>query len=277
VFRRAERRKGGHKLCSDAKAWAKEARRRVQYYKDYGQGSTGDKIRILGEDEGGKTDDLGPILTKVDEVLATIDGAYDTTFEARLLAPLPTAEDDDEEEVLSKNNSSVIFQFTFKTPYSSDAAKVLSGGDAEVAIWEKLWLKHKADPSVLSYDVLLSPHHCSWHCLSEDSWSGLGEKVKVNPDARSALAQARDGAKIIASSKTITDDDNDPPCIRAKREYVAILKEGKGEFICLADIGDGPLEYEVNDYGGGVKKLAAAAGVVGGGLSSIGATALPHG
>ncbi|HHK5112115.1 TPA: metallohydrolase, partial [Pseudomonas aeruginosa] len=35
--------------------------------------------------------------------------------------------------------------------------------------------------------------------------------------------------------KPIADDDSDPPCIRAKREYVAIVGEAKGEFYCTGE------------------------------------------
>ena len=54
----------------------------------------------------------------------------------------------------------------------------LAAGDAEVLIWEKLWEKHKKKPEVLAYDMLLSPHHCSWHSLSYDSRSEKGDKAK---------------------------------------------------------------------------------------------------
>ena len=42
-------------------------------------------------------------------------------------------------------------------------------------------------------------------------------------------------AVIVASCKPIADDDSDPPCIRAKREYVAIVDEAKGEFYCTGE------------------------------------------
>ncbi|PWG73585.1 metallohydrolase, partial [Enterococcus hirae] len=74
-------------------------------------------------------------------------------------------------------------------------------------------------PDVLSYDVLLTPHHCSWHSLSYDSWSEYGEEAEVCRGARNALSQTKTGATLVASSKPVADDDSDPPCIRAKREY----------------------------------------------------------
>jgi hypothetical protein len=105
VFRRAD--KKNHKLCDDAKAWASEARRRVQLFKDFGFASDGDRVKILGEDIDGKTDGLRAILVKLEEAFDTICGVSDGSFVARLFAPRP-AVDEAEEEELTKNNSSVI-------------------------------------------------------------------------------------------------------------------------------------------------------------------------
>src|SRR5690606_16610755 len=166
----------------------------------------------------------------------------------------------EEDEVLSKNNSSVISLFQLSSGAIADACRFLSGGDAEVEIWERLWERHEANAEQrLGYDLLLTPHHCSWHSLSHDSWSKKGEDAKVSEDARSALGQPRDGATIVASSKTITDDDSDPPCIRAKREYESILDDVDGDFICVADEGDEPVEFDVKAGGlERVKKKVAA-------------------
>jgi len=111
VFRRAD--KKDHKLCDDAKAWAAEARRRVQLFKDAGWASDGDRVKILGEDINGKTNGLRAILVKIEETFDTICGVTDGSFVARLLAPRP-ATDDAEEEELTKNNSSVILHLSLK-------------------------------------------------------------------------------------------------------------------------------------------------------------------
>ena len=51
---------------------------------------------------------------------------------------------------------------------------------------------------------------------------------------------------VVASSKPVVNDDDDPPCIRAKREYLDILASVSGEFKCVADgPGDKPLTIEV--------------------------------
>lgn len=264
VFRRASR---GHTLVADAQAWATEARRRVQRYRDHGAAAAGDCIQILGEDENGKTDDLHGILVRIDEWITSIDAGPTGGFAALLLAPLPVTQDEDEEEALAKNRSSVVLQFRLAGDGVPDAGRYLTGGDAEVGVWRRLRRKHGANtPQVLSYDLLLSPHHCSWHSLSSDSWSELGEQAQVDPDARDALAQTRDGAVVIASSKVVEDDDSDPPCIRAKREYVAIVDGQPDRVFCVGDSPNEVLEFDIGSLGPqkkrrGLGSVAASVGV----------------
>lgn len=234
IFRRAS---ATHTLCDDAAAFNAEARRRVRYWQDHdGAAPDGERILILGEDVDGKTDDLGALVVPVGKTITCIAGSADGTFETRLLAPLPPSAEKEEEEALAKNLSSVVASFkVFSDPEHKGTCRFLIGGDAEVAIWEHLWDEHKSIASVLAYDLLLTPHHCSWHSLSYDSWSEKHEDAELNAPARVALGQARKGAVLIASSKPIRDDDDDPPCIRAKREYVAIAGAVSGEFICVMD------------------------------------------
>ncbi len=190
----------------------------------------GNRILILGEDEGGKTDDLGPILVRTGETFTRIAGLAHPHFQGTLLAPFAKSDDEDEEEVLTKNNSSVVMRITLTHPEKlSAAARLLIGGDAEVAICERLDAAYDAND--LTCDLLATFHHCSWHTLSYDSISDLGEKAKISKAAVRALSHARDGSHIIASSKRIVDDDCDPPSYRAKVEYEKLLKPGGGHVL----------------------------------------------
>jgi hypothetical protein len=251
VFRRASKE---HTLCEDAKAFQKEVLRRVQLARDKQCVGidTGERILVLGEDIEGKTDDLRAILVKLDEVFDRVNGTRNPLFKARLLAPLPISEDEAEEEELGKNHSSVVLNIELADTSERKTVKnFLTGGDAEVLIWEKLWEKHKKKPEVLAYDSMLTPHHCSWHTLSHDSRTDLGDKAKVSADAKSALSQIRQGGFIIASSSPIKDDDCDPPCHAAKLEYQSIAKGAKGEFLCTGEYpteGEpAPLEFAISD------------------------------
>lgn len=278
VFRRAS---SQHVLCDDAKAFNSEARRRVARFRETGGlVGEGDRILILGEDENGKTDDLTAILIKTDDTFSRVNGEYDYSTTARLLAPRPKSDDEDEEERRSKNHSSTILRFSLLGGGKADAGRFLTGGDAEVAIWERLWNDHEANADWLSYDILLAPHHCSWHSLSYDSWSELGEDAEVSPAARKALSQTRKGAVIVASSNPIKDDDNDPPCIRAKREYEDIAKDASGSFKCVGQYptekNPETMEFEIGADGPRLKsKSMKATAIIGAG--SVGSQPLGHG
>lgn len=260
VFRRASK---VHVLCDDAKAWASEARRRVKHFRDNGWAGEGDRILILGEDRDGKTDGLEPILVKSGEKIGRLNGTDNSNFEAHLLAPSLVCEDDEEVELRAKNQSSVILNFDIvATHVGMNRYRFLTAGDAEVAIWERLWERYKDEPEVLEYDILETPHHCSWHVLSWDSWSDCGEDAEVSEAARNALGQARYGAKIIASSKPIKDDDGDPPCTRAKREYESILDPVYGKFYCTGETphwwATAPIDIDITAAGPKVRESATA-------------------
>lgn len=272
IFRR---RRKDDVLSADAEAWRFEARRRVKLFRHNGSLGDGDRILVLGEDVDAKTDDLDGILVRAGERFAHVDGIEDEIFDALLLAPR-LAEKEDEVNVLSKNNSSVVIQMRIGVGGKEDAAYLLFGGDAEVMIWEKLWARWKGTPADLTYDILVAPHHCSWHSLSCDSWSEKGEDAKVSDDARSALAQGRPGAMVVASSCPISDDDNDPPCIRAKREYEDMASEFNGEFKCVGEVeGDGPVVFEIGRNGPKLKRVALAATAAA--TTGVGSEALAHG
>lgn len=277
VFRRASKRLT---LCDDAKAFNREARRRVKRFRETsGVVVDGDRIRILGEDEKGKTNDLDAIVTPVDCSFNDVGGSPDVSVSVLLLGPLPSA-DTDEEDVLSKNNSSTILRFSLSGGKVRNWCRYLTGGDAGVAIWERLWEEHgSTQVDWLSFDILLSPHHCSWHSLSSESWSGSGGNAKPNEEARSALSQARTGATIVASSKAIKDDGADPPCIGAKKEYESIVEGRDGSFRCVgekpSEESPGIMKFEIGRDGYRIATEAAAA--VSPAIFSIGRQPQPHG
>ncbi|NYE63154.1 hypothetical protein FHW58_004382 [Duganella sp. 1224] len=279
VFRRAK--KKTHTLSDDAKAWNCEAKRRVALFRQVGTiGSDGDRIVIMGEDCDGKTDDIMEIVVKAGETVFKICGSIEPNFSALLLAPMKGT-DDEEEEVLTKNNSSIIMNYSIGAGTNPTAVRYIDAGDAEVAIWEKLWDRHEKNVSALQYNLLNTPHHCSWHSLSWDSWSAKKVEAKVSDRARKALGQALPGAVIVASSDEIKDDDNDPPCYRAKQEYEEIVAEVKGEFwntgAYQTPDKQEPLKFEVSVGGMKRVKFAVAAAAALSANSGLGATPLYHG
>lgn len=274
VFRRASK---NHTLSDDAKAFNTEAKRRVNLYKGLsGIGITdGNRILLIGEDENpDKTKGLEGIIVKEGQTFNVINGNLSLAAWMRVLAPFPKQDEAGEIE-LTKNHSSVIIQYHIASDAANSQACVfLTGGDAEVAIWNKLWEKYKSDTGCLTYDLLLAPHHCSWHVLSYDSRSKC-ENPQVDADAKSALSQANEGAFIVSSSQAIKDDDTDPPCHAAKQEYLTITKN----FICTGEHPTEkthePLEFTIAADGPqppAKKKASIAASAV-----SVASTPLHHG
>jgi len=231
VFRRRSK---NHTLCDDAVAFVKEAKRRVYAYKkDQVIGSEGNRIRLIGQDEDGKTDDILDLVYDNGDEITLLNEVEIKELSAQVLGPLH----DDEFENGScpdKNRSSVIINWGIASHgYTTPTNFILLAGDAGVEVWDIMWKKYKNDTARLKYDILIAPHHCSWHTISHDSASD--EKPENSDDAISALSQANQGAVIISSSNEIKDDDADPPNYQAKQAYEKILEGVSGEFSCLAD------------------------------------------
>lgn len=281
VFRRASAK---YVLGEDAKAWAAEARRRIKLYREKGSAvGDGDRILLMGKDKDGKTDDIMGIVIPQYGLITSANRGATGHFEGRLLAPMVVDEDDEDLiHLLEKNNSSVIIRFSIAGDGYLDKCRFLTGGDAGVAIWERLWdqLEHY-DRDWLSYDVMEAPHHCSWRTLSHDRWSQLGERVKVSEKARNALSQIRAGAVIVASCKPIKKDDSNPPHERAKREYVSIVENDADRFTCTMEHFDEkgtPVEFKIYHAGTARKfALSAAASAAAAGVSGIASVARAHG
>jgi len=221
-----------NKLCDDAKAFNREMKRRVTLYEDSNFIlDEGNRVKIIGLDPDGKTDGLEEIVIDIDEevsILNEIDLSDKLTL--KVLGPIPQQENESDEDFKKSNRASVIISLSVTE--GENQSKVLLTGDAEVFVWDCLWSKYKNSSEQLEYDVLLAPHHCSWHSLSYDSQTECDEP-EVSSDAKSALSQAIEGAFIISSSKPIKDDDNDPPSFAAKEVYLFFIDES--HFLCTQE------------------------------------------
>lgn len=234
VFKRANR-NAGFILSDDAKDLNSEIKRRVNNYKKTRTKVLGENVSIIGRD-GEKTKDISEIVMDIDSRHSVLG-----CVEADVLGPSPKSEIAENEDLLGKNHSSVILNLKFSDRYNIVTdGNFLCGGDAEVECWEFLWdrLKGNHETARLKYNVLLAPHHCSWHTLSHESWKDSQGKANPSERALSALNNAKSGAYIVASSGVISNDYNDPPCYGAKKEYIKIVTkdECKGAFKCVDDV-----------------------------------------
>lgn len=280
VFRRAS---NGNTLCQDAKAFNKEAKRRVAIFREEGKMAIndGDRIKIFGEDDDGKTDDLEEILVRRGDEFSEINGTGNDYASFLVLGPFAKSDLPEEEEALAKNHSSVVLQITIASDSANtNACRFLTGGDAAVLIWEKIWAENQHQLENLEYDILLAPHHCSWRTLSFDSWSGTKDP-QVSGAAKSALSQMMLGGYIISSSNPIADDDNDPPCFGAKKEYANIVRSKSGsEFLCTEEYptkeAPAPLEFTIAGEGPQLPGKKRTSVTMAAGLAST-REPLPHG
>ncbi|GGI76411.1 hypothetical protein GCM10007978_12480 [Shewanella hanedai] len=242
VFRRASRKPinggtGMNELCQDAKDLNKEAKRRAKLFKDSGYLFTqkdGDGIVILTEDEDGKTEGFEQIVAKLYSKFVSLNsGLNDNSIDALLLGPADKQDVPTDEDELCKNDSSVILNICIKDEYGF-SHQFLTGGDAGVKCWELLndRMVSECSTPLLSYDVLQTPHHCSWRSISDDSESN-SENPKVNESAKGALSYANSNAMIVTSSRPF--GEKTPPSKLAKSEYEDIVSAADGEFLMVSD------------------------------------------
>ena len=236
-------------LSDDAKGFNKEMKRRVQLFRDNKKiQPEGDRAIIVGEDSDGKTEGLDNILKIIDSSFSKMnEHNLSEKLEGVILGPLDQTADEPDEDFNDKNRQSIILQLRIKE--QSYCHKILMSGDADCFVWDTLWGLHK-NTDKLDYDILSTPHHCSWHSLSYDSQSD-DDDPQVSINAKKALSQAQPGARIVAQCKVIKNDDNDPPSKAAKDEYLTIVS--KTAFYCTDEYPEekktAPLEFNLTGNG----------------------------
>lgn len=254
-----------YSLSDDAREFNKEMRRRVKLFEDnqYIQ-PEGERAIIVGKDPDGKTDGIDLIIREIGTAFSKINERnISAKFEGFILGPLEQQDGEQDEDFDEKNRQSIILQVTVKEGQYNH--KIQMAGDAECLVWETLWgLYNNSDR--LEYDLLSTPHHCSWHSLSYDSQSE-DDDPQVCEDAKSALSQTKSSARIVAQCKAIKSNDDDPPSKAAKDEYLTIVPESC--FYCTDEYpkekNPEPIEFNLTSNGPqkkGVKeksKLSVAA------------------
>ena len=204
-------------------------------------------ISPYSENPNYETDDSKPVFKEINRRLElrgtadadkdgnrikTLDTEHNTTGSVtsniswKLLAPTPEeANIQDEEgsdERASSNNSSLVILWSLKV--DGGISKLLIAGDAEVGVWERIWADYRKKTDQIKRHVLLAPHHvsrCSMARKDED------DKYVYSDNALDALGQFEGDGFVVASSKEILDDDDNPPSWDAKQKYLEMLKKQK--------------------------------------------------
>lgn len=218
-----------YELCDEAKAFNSEMIRRIKLFEDDKCiQEEGDRAIIIGKDSSDDSDSLDDITYEIESSFTMINNNdIPKKLEGYILGPLELQEDEDKDDFNDKNRQSIVLQLNIKQGDYNN--KIMMTADAECLVWETLWSKYKNETDKLEYDILLAPHHCSWHSLSYDSQSD-DDDPKICKDSKKALSQSIEGAHIISQSKPIKDEDQDPPSKAAKDEYLTIVD--KEHFLC---------------------------------------------
>jgi hypothetical protein len=220
-------------FCDDAAAFRREAKRRVAAtIKAGGDPGAGDRVRIIGYDDILKEDDYRgfprSFFTTPGQLISSLDGEdVADRFAAFVHAPF---KDDAADQ---RNETSLALQITI-----GSAARSMSGlflGDLSYPTLRRIvdeTRKHKND-QMLSWNVLLAPHHCSKNAMYEKDENG---RDVLKQDILDDLGAAQlDGGCIVSSSSKIpsanTSGDN-PPHVKAKNRYEEIVT---GEFLCTGE------------------------------------------
>ena len=206
-------------LCDDARAFRKEARRRLGVRAPR---ASGDRIRVIGSTEARKDCRVAipeECALEPSSVVDTLDGQA-VDVEALLLGP-----DGDVPIDAQRNAASLGMRLTLQGASGSLRALLLGdmGHDELTRVFAR-------DDVV--WDVLLAPHHCSTTALFLDGGSG-----SVDRDLMSDIEKARSAcAYIVASAGKIPSSDKDgadPPHARAKRAYERLVQAG--HFLCTGE------------------------------------------
>ena len=266
------------KLGEDAKALSKEIRRRVD---KLGSG-LGDLVHILGDDMLDDDSEVVPesIRYRLGAKVDSVAGKWIDIFTATVLGPLGKEEGEDEESYNDKNRGSLIVRLDciVKDLWGQKrTVSLLFGDDTEVRTWERLYEARQREQ--LSYDILLAPHHSSWHSLSHDSSDD--EDAEVSENAKKALNNKKVGAYIILSCLSDADEgDESKKRGRAKARPVYEEIVGKKKVLCTGESKSGdkplPIVFTLTMHGASLEHTPPKNTISIASTSTIGEP-LPHG
>lgn len=260
-----------------AKALKKEAERRRKLWDENSSDKTkaGNRLVIIGYDGDKKYENVTSYIPG--ETIKKINGKSMTMLEFFVHSPFKDSLVEGRAEA-DKNETSIVMQARFKyaSTDTNSSALYLFGGDADHYIWEEIQDQSKAhgNDDKLDFDIFMATHHCSWTYFNDVPYK-KGETDEPVESSKNLIKNHKmTGAVIIASSKQIKDDDDNPPHYPAKEEYVKLI--GLDKFISLAEQPDSknpkPVVYEVTSTGFQRKDKNQQKGSAGAAIGSSGTT-----
>src|SRR5690349_9227158 len=198
---------------NDEDAYQQEAERRLDLHRKKGPNRNlpGNRIKIIGYDGNKDYKDLNHLRAIPGTIVKEFNNKIQNTFSVFIHAPfkehLNSAEKD-------KNSTSIVFQARFKE-FATDKDFIglaMFGGDSDHYSWKIILEKTKkykndVNEQALNFDLFLAPHHCSWSFFNDRPQHENPEPTETSLEV---LDYIRPCGKVIASSKKIVDDDDNP-------------------------------------------------------------------
>lgn len=263
----------GESTNDDEDCFNDEAKRRIKLHRDENpdRDLPGNRIVIIGNDANEDLSGLNLVRKSPGDIVTRFNDRDLKTFSIFIHAPYKqqlTSADAD------KNHTSVVFQVRFKETATSTEFSTLAmfGGDADHYAWKIILDKTKkyqndTKEKALDWDLLLAPHHCSWTFFNDTPQKDYPDPVQSSLDI---LSYSRKGARVVASSKVIKNNDDNPPHYQAKKQYIKKL-ETESNFLNTAvepsEAKPEPIVFEITSKGPvrpPKNKVASATGSAGG-------------
>lgn len=227
----------------DADAIRDEAKRRLNLIGTDEEEISGNRVRIIGYSN--KLKKYADAIIPAGEAITKLNGYDDYGASIFVLRPVKKINDDKESEV---NDCTASFKISFTVNFNT--YDIIIAGDIICDEWKEVIDLNKE----MTFDLLLAPHHCSWHAISnEDSHIGnADEAIEV------FLEKSKEKAYIVSSSKEIKRNNDNPPSYRAKNVYVKHLKNSN-RFKCTSEYpttnDTKPLVFKITGQGLSIKPI----------------------
>lgn len=221
-------------LSSNAKAFKKEAKRRMDLFKSDNKKANkdGNRIRIIGWADNKELEGLEARIIVPGNIINEVNAKTCKHFELFIHAPFK-----DDIENADRNETSIVIQLRFFTDdKKKELVRVFLGGDAEWRVWDKI-MEVTKDDDYLKWDLLEAPHHCSYTFFADN------RDEEPNKASLDFLDKRESNAFVISSSKVIKKNSDNPPCQKAKNRYVD--RVGESNFFCTSGESDNDTEKPI--------------------------------
>lgn len=228
-------------LNADAKAFKKEAKRRMALYKSDPRKADkdGNRIRIIGWTDNPDLKGLEDRIVTPGNTISEVNGTNCRYFEMFIHAPFKNDISGED-----RNMTSIVSQLRFDSEKERQIARIFLAGDTEWRIIEEI-MDNTSDDNNLKWDLLEAPHHCSYKFFADD------REDDPNQESLDFLEKSESNAFVISSSKVVKQNSDNPPCQKAKNRYTD--RVGKSNFLCTSgtseDEADKPIIFVIDNDG----------------------------